>query len=385
MARIEIAAGRRQDALTWARQAAESHPRSAQAMLMIAETQMEAGKTSEAMVSAQQALNLQPRDARALRALGQMQMTAKDYVGAATTFNSLVRAQPGSVDAHTLLASALLASGDVTTALSVARNSIKPDPRNSEARALLADVLMQGRKFGDALEFARQAQRDSPKSAFGFRLEAEALLAQGDARRAAKVFESAAKLEPSGYLLTRMHQAQSAATPGAAPDAQLEEWVRKNPEDIRTRMYLATVLSATGRKTDAIAHYQDVVRRDGKNSRALNNLAWALHAVGDAQAVTYAEQAYQLEPTEAAVADTFGWILVGRGRLHEGIQVLLKAVTLDGKNPEIRYHLGKALAQAGDKSRARTELKTALNVGKPFPQVDDARALLVSLGPQHSQ
>ena len=62
------------------------------------------------------------------------------------------------------------------------------------------------------------------------------------------------------------------------------------------------------------------------------------------------------------------------------MQALLKAVSLDGNNPEFRYHLVQGLLKVGDTTRAKAELKTLLATGRPFPQLDEARALAVKLG-----
>ena len=80
------------------------------------------------------------------------------------------------------------------------------------------------------------------------------------------------------------------------------------------------------------------------------------------------------------MADTAGWILVSQGKLLEGLPVLSKAVSLDGENPEIRFHHAQALAKAGDSARARSELKIVLASGKKFSQLDEARALMNRLG-----
>jgi putative PEP-CTERM system TPR-repeat lipoprotein len=271
--------------------------------------------------------------------------------------------------------------GDTKTALTVARTALQRNPRSLQAMTLVGDMLLEGKKYAEVLEFARQVQRANPKLALGYRLEGDALLAQKDARRAVKSFETAAKLAPNGQMLIRVHRALSAATPGSEREAPLEEWVRANPDDSAIRVYLAEALSAKGRYKEAVEHYMELARRYPKDAQTLNNLAWALHSVGDPQAIKYAEQAYKLKPGEASVLDTYGWILVNHGRLHEGIQLLLQAVAVDSKNPEIRYHLAKGLAQAGDKARARAELKSILSGGMPFPHVDEARALLASLGP----
>ncbi|MCY1552599.1 hypothetical protein D9M68_890060 [compost metagenome] len=50
------------------------------------------------------------------------------------------------------------------------------------------------------------------------------------------------------------------------------------------------------------------------------------------------------------------------------------------KDPSIRYHLGKALAEAGDKAQARKTLQEALSLTPNFPAATDAQKLLDSLG-----
>jgi putative PEP-CTERM system TPR-repeat lipoprotein len=380
MARLEFSAGRRVEGLAWARRAADAHPESNKALLLVVEAQTDAGELNDATQSARQALKLWPRDPRALKALGNVQLAAKDYPGAAATFSTLVSIQPGSIEAHLLLASAYVMAGDIKTAIYVARNALKRNPRSLKAMTLVGDMLLEGKEYPEALDFARLVQRENPKLPLGYRLEGEALLAQGDARRAVKGFETGVKLVPSGFMLTRLYSAMSVADPGSEREAPLEEWLRNNPEDSATRTFLAEALATKGRHKEAIAQYMELVRRYPSDARTLNNLAWSLHFVGDAQAVVYAERAYKLKPAEAPVLDTYGWILVNHGKLQEGIQILLQAVALDGKNPEIRYHLAKGLVQTGDKTRARAELKSILSTGKPFAQIDEARALLASLG-----
>ena len=88
-----------------------------------------------------------------------------------------------------------------------------------------------------------------------------------------------------------------------------------------------------------------------------------------------------LRPNDAVVADTLGLVLVEQGKLSEGLQVMLKAVSLSPDNPEIRFHLAQALVRLGDNARARNELKTSLESTQQFAQADEARALLKRLSP----
>ena len=61
--------------------------------------------------------------------------------------------------------------------------------------------------------------------------------------------------------------------------------------------------------------------------------------------------------------------------------MLLRATSIEKDNLEIRYHLAQALVRVGDKVRAREELKVIMTSKARFPQIDEARALLASLGP----
>jgi putative PEP-CTERM system TPR-repeat lipoprotein len=380
LALVELRSGRRAEGLGAARRAADAHPGSVDALLLVANALADAGELNEAISSAQLALKARPRNIRALRTLGSLQMAKKDYGAAAVTFSTLVSAQPSAIEPAVLLASAHMAAGDARTAVEVARTTMKRNPRSTAAREFFGETLLQARKGTEVLEYARGLQRTAPKYYFGYWLEGQALFNQGDARQALKPLETAAKLTPSARTLTSYHHAASVAQPGSEREGPLEEWVKIHPDDRATRLYLADALTAKGRSREAVEHYEAIVREEPMNPRALNNLAWALHAVNDPRALEYAERAFQLSPNTAPVLDTYGWLLVTRGKLHEGIQMLLRAVAADGKSPEIRFHLAKALAQAGDKARARTELKAILSAGTPFPQIDEARALLSSLG-----
>src|SRR5262249_44873782 len=126
--------------------------------------------------------------------------------------------------------------------------------------------------------------------------------------------------------------------------------------------------------------YLQVLKRLPNSARALNNLAWALHASGDERALQYARQAVGLFPSSAAAVDTLGGILLEQGSLNESLAALVTAVSLDGDNPEIRYHLIQALLKAGEDRQARIELDMLLRTKKPFPQLPEARALAVRLG-----
>jgi thioredoxin-like negative regulator of GroEL len=74
--------------------------------------------------------------------------------------------------------------------------------------------------------------------------------------------------------------------------------------------------------------------------------------------------------------DTLGWILIEQGDTGRGLPLLQKASAAAPDAMDIRYHLVQGLLRSGDKAAARTALKQMLATGKPFSQLDEAKALL---------
>ncbi|TMH19250.1 MAG: tetratricopeptide repeat protein [Betaproteobacteria bacterium] len=89
----------------------------------------------------------------------------------------------------------------------------------------------------------------------------------------------------------------------------------------------------------------------------LNNLAWVAGELGDSKALSYAEKASTLAPTNPAILDTLGMLLVKNGDMAQGLEKLQKAAQLAPNQADIRLHLAKTLIKAGDKAAARKELE----------------------------
>ena len=78
-------------------------------------------------------------------------------------------------------------------------------------------------------------------------------------------------------------------------------------------------------------------------------------------------------------SDTNGWVHFKRAEYHEALPVLERAVELSPDSKEIRYHLGMAELQAGQRDRARSDLETAVSGAATFLGADEARTTLEAL------
>ena len=107
----------------------------------------------------------------------------------------------------------------------------------------------------------------------------------------------------------------------------------------------------------------------------MNNLA---NLKDGAEALKYAEQAYNLAPNDVTISDTYGWILTKQGKLDEGLNIL-KNASSHTKMPSINYHYAAALAKAGKKADAKKLLVNILNTNMVFEERTEAKTLLNSL------
>ncbi len=122
----------------------------------------------------------------------------------------------------------------------------------------------------------------------------------------------------------------------------LQEWNEKLPQSPRVPLLMAVTAQSNNDAEQAIGWYEKTVERNPTMPAALNNLAWMYYERKDPRALEYAKKAYEVAPEVAAVADTYGWILVESGNLQQGIELLTKASELDPENQEILNHLKEA-------------------------------------------
>jgi Tfp pilus assembly protein PilF len=177
----------------------------------------------------------------------------------------------------------------------------------------------------------------------------------------------------------KLHASLSQAGKNKEASARLNQWLKEHPGDAASRAYLAETYIAEKQNKAAIEQYQTILSQNPKYVPALNNLAWLYQQEKDPHALEYAEKANQLAPDNPGVLDTLGWILVEQGDTKRGLPLLQKASSLAPQAAEVHYHYAAGLAKAGDKTKARKELEQLLATGKPFPHIEDAKALLKQL------
>jgi tetratricopeptide (TPR) repeat protein len=252
-------------------------------------------------------------------------------------------------DALHVLIDNLTAIGRAEEALVAADAAIAANPEDAGYHAIRGTVLSRLQRNDEAkAEFERARAIDSEQAVA---LGGLAVLAgnAGDFAGAVELFDAAAKSADEGADVYAYSAAQ--------------------------------LTLQLGKKEDAMNRLREIVRRHPGNAGARNDLAWLLAESGGNldTALSLAEEARDLDPTPDML-DTLGWVHIKRGEASAAVAALEKAHAAAPDSASIRYHLGTALAMAGDSDRAREMLQSAVDA-EGFDEIDEAKRELAKLEP----
>lgn len=371
--------GQTKEMLSWLERANRDNPDAVVPAHKLAVQYLRNGQQQKALTLARKLHTANPSNPDVLDLLGQAQLAGDDRNGALETYSKMANLGPKQAPAyfrmaqvHALMKNDAAASKDLNDALAIDPNYLP---------ALIAKAEMGSAQGGpeQMLALARRVQKLAERSPAGFALEGDALLKQGKFAAAAGAYEQAFTRGKNPMAMIKLHHALTSAGRQADADARIAQWQKSNPSDALSTQYLADAAMAAKQNKAAIGHYEALLKLQPKNAGAANNLAWLYQQEKDARALPTAELALQLEPNGAGPMDTLGWILASGGQYGRALPLLKKAAELAPDAADIRYHLAAALAQSGDKPNARKEVEKLLAGNKPFPQRDEARALLKQL------
>jgi tetratricopeptide (TPR) repeat protein len=262
--------------------------------------------------------------------------------------------------------------------MAAARRALALEPDRNDALAAISALLIDKGALQEAVALAQGVQRRRPGDAIGFRLEGDALQAQGKHDDALQRYERGFALMRTGPLIISIHRALRAAGKLAAAGARMAQWLDKNPSDSATRLYFASALLQDRHYQAASEQYQRILNSNPDHVLALNDLAWCYLQLSDKRAQAHAERAYKLAPQNPAIADTLGAVLTQQGQAVRAVPLLKKALEQAPAAADIRLHYAQALFRAGDKPGARVQCEQLLAV-RDFAQRDEVKALLAQL------
>jgi len=340
------------------KKAVTANPQSINARVALVAFYARRGDDKQVLLAAQEANAALPNDPRTLELLGQVQQATGEATLAVGTFSKLAAAQPDAVGPLLRLAGALVAVKDYDKAIEKMREAQKINPERFEVSRQIAIVYAAAGRSEQALLEIKAIQRRQPADMRGYQLEGDFWGGQQKWQEAEAAFRAAQKHAPDdGMVAVKLYATMTNAGKGAAANGAADKWLQDHPKDVVLRAYLGERALQKQDYKAAARYYQAVVAQQPDNAMVLNNLAWVAGELGDSKALSYAEKASTLAPTNPAILDTLGMLLVKNGDTTQGLAKLQKAAQLAPNQADIRLHLAKTLIKAGDKAAARKELE----------------------------
>jgi Flp pilus assembly protein TadD len=261
---------------------------------------------------------------------------------------------------------------------------LQHSPRDNDALIMRADIALQHKDPTAAISDLRAVLRDQPKSVSLQRMLARAYVAKNEPALAQEALRTALDSAP-GDLATHVELARvkmmSNDLDGAVGEYEIA--AKLAPSEPRVTAELAAVYEQQGRVDDAVARYEALLKTSPQLQQfAANNLAMLL--VTHKTDKVSLDRALDLTASFAtsdnsSFLDTNGWVRFKRREYQDAVAILQRAAEHSPDSNVIRYHLGMAQLQLGQRDRARTNLESALAGTASFSGSDEARVALASL------
>jgi len=377
---LEVRAGRlaeAQELLQSANELQRNDPRPGLTLIELFLSQQQADKA----IATGKTLNAKlPNRPPVVLALGRAYLAAGDKASARTLFQDAGRLADFDANQQVHIGRLQIQAGNLEGAAYSSQKALQADP--NDLQALVFQVEIEAHK-GDAskLDAALKALNAKHPGSLA------AMLANGNVAMLRRQFPAAQSayrqvLErfPSNQHALLLAQAHMAAGEQDKALSLIEAQSKKSPQDAGLLRTTAELQMQLNKNEAAAKSFVQLLALRPKDVGALNSYAVLLQRMGDAKALSTAEQALQLAPSSAEAVDTLGWVLALQGKYDQALRHLREARLRDPSSGNIRFHLAYALSKSGRKAEAKDELAAALNAPNRPAEVKELGILKQELG-----
>jgi tetratricopeptide (TPR) repeat protein len=348
---------------------------------------LDRGDVADAIVDLQGAVTADPKNpsnhyrlglAHKARAMSDRAVAAGEIEQARQEFERALAIRPDFVLARLALARIEISKGDYEAAMKTAEQALRDDRSNLSAKIIESAALLGQKKTAEARQLLESVRTQTPNSPdVIFELGGVSLL-EKKYKEANEEFRRAYELNPtsirgmSGLVETDLEQNKSDAA-----IQTLKDEIAKNPERSEMKMLLADVEVRAGKFDDAVADYQAIVDKMGKNSRARAaiyiRLGETYRRKGDlANAIQAFQKARELTPDDVLVLSELALVLDAAQRWSEAMKVYEAAIRLAPNDAVSLNNDAFLIAEhGGDLDQALTRAQRATQLLPKYPEVAD--------------
>jgi tetratricopeptide (TPR) repeat protein len=345
LARLSLEQRDAADAKIYAQELIRNFPADPADRQLLAEALAQQGQLRPAEEQFLIAKQLAPDDPIVHLNLAQVYFAEKKWPEAQREFDRALQLDPHNAEVLGQLADFLTARNQSANALARVQQFVSANPNDANGHVILGALNFESQNYSSARsEFERAIQLD-PKHVQAYLRLGKVYEAEGQTDLAIVRYQKALDLQPKFAALATM-----------VGNFYL------NKGDLETaRKYFGQALEADPNFAIANANLAWIDAEEGKNLDV---------ALGRAQ------KAKSLMPESPAITDTLAWVLYKKGNYAGAAPLLQECVQKSPNAAEFRYHLGMTLMAAGQKSRGREELQTALRMRLGSSEAQQAQLAL---------
>jgi len=383
LARAHLANGEPALAEETMRRAVDVNAKDLGARLDLAQLLTQMGKSAQAKPVIDDLVKQEPNNLAALDTQFRVAAANNDIADAQSAADAIVALQPNSGLGYYYQGAAAESAKRPEDALRLYALSLDKDPSASEPLQALALALVKLNRTPEALKRLEETSAKFPALPLADNIRGEILLDTQHTADAELAFKRAIERSPTWWVPYRdLARAQVMDKDQGAAITTLQSGIAKASDPESLQIDLARTFEVSGKPEEAIKLYEGTLHRDPHSDVAANNLSMLLVTIKtDRVSLDLAKdlsQRFSASPNPAFL-DTYGWVLYKRGESAAAVSVLQSVVAKVPEAPVPLYHLGMALASAGQSDAARENLMHSLKSGKAFSGMDEAKATLDKL------
>jgi protein O-GlcNAc transferase len=258
--------------------------------------------------------------------------------GAAKLYQAILDDMPDQFDAAHLLGVIALQEGRYEDAQTRIGSALTIDPKNGPALSNLATAYLRGHRFDDALKFALRAAEVQPE-AVDAQMNLGMILRQLERfKDSLAPLEKALNLSPNSTVIRNLLGASLLDSGDASRAAQMFDTAAQiNPDDGDSWANLSAALNALSQHERALQCASKALALRGNSAAALSAQATSQFELGkiEESVATY-RSAMALSPSLQTLC-SFANALIISGLNDEALQVLQRAIDMDGSDPVPRW------------------------------------------------
>ncbi|WP_286693831.1 tetratricopeptide repeat protein [Spongiibacter sp. UBA1325] len=363
---------REEDALELVRLALDEEPTNPHALLIETRTLSQLGRDDEAIERLKYAVDQNPRHKRLRHDLCR-KLVKVDVYQAKAHYEVLARQYPQD---HDILLELMLINRELSNTEEAEQQleSLSANPQQrSRAHYVLGRLAEEERDWSDALQHYQQATRLPEFNEASRRVASISLSTEGREQALSRLADWRESLpEHAEFIYLLEAEILRKADLDERGFSLLTQGLQTLPDSTELRYARSLFSERLGNLPAVEKDLRYIIDRDPNNSAALNALGYTLanRSARLDEAQRLIERALKLSPDDPAILDSYGWVLLLKGKTEAALSYLERAFA-QSQDHEIAAHLGEAYWLLGREDAARAAWQKGLQDTPNSPIIYD--------------